>query len=129
MNEESTIKLTDFDHLTGDRHLQMMKAALPYVNASGQRFLSILVKLQELRRTIALFDRGEASELGAMSLDGGRPRSPVDMLNAVKPYASQQEQEFIDMVCNLMEGLRIGSQYQQDMMLQEAAGAAKRRFT
>ncbi len=128
MNEESTVKPTDFDPLTGDRHLQMMKAALPYLNASGQRFLSILVKLQELRRTVALFDRAEAAELGAMSLGAGRARSPIDMLNAVKPYASPQEQDFIDMACNLMEGLRIGSQYQQDMMLQEAGGASKRRF-
>ena len=128
MNEGSTIKLTDFDHLTGDRHLQMMKAALPYVNASGQRFLSILVKFQELRRTVALFDRGEAAELGIMSLGENQRRSPADMLNAIKPYASPQEQDFIDMACNLMEGLRIGSQYQQEVMMQEAAGAAKRRL-
>ena len=128
MNEGSTIKLTDFDHLTGDRHLQMMKAALPYVNASGQRFVSILVKFQELRRTVALFDRGEAAELGIMSLGENQRRSPTDMLNAIKPYASPQEQDFIDMACNLIEGLRIGSQYQQDVMLQEVTGAAKRRF-
>lgn len=128
MNEGPTIKLTGFDHLTGDRHLQMIKAALPYVNASGQRFLSILVKFQELRRTVALFDRGEAAELGIMSLGENQRRSPADMLNAIKPYASPQEQDFIDMASNLMEGLRIGSQYQQEVMMQEAAGAAKRRL-
>ena len=129
MSEEPTMKLTDFDYLTGDHHLQMLKAALPYVNTSGQRFLSILVKFQELRRTVALFNRGEAAELGIMSLGENQPHSPADMLNAIKPYASPQEQDFIDMTCNLMEGLRIGSQYQQDVMLQEAAGMAKRRFT
>ena len=64
-----------------------------------------------------------------MSLQEDQSRSPADMLNAVKPFADPQEQDFIDMLCNLMEGLRIGSQYQQELMLQEAAGAAKRRFS
>ena len=126
MNEDSSIKFTDFDYLTGDRRLQMMKAALPYVNTSGQRLISILVKFQELRRTVAPFSRGETAELGIMSLGENQSRSPIDMLNAVRPFAGPQEQDFIDMACNLLEGLRIGSQYQQDIMLQEAVGAAQR---
>ncbi len=129
MNEESTFRFTDFDHLTGDRHLQMLKAALPYVSTSGQRLLSILVKAEELRRTVALFSKGEAAELGIMSLGENQSRTPVDMLNALRPFAGAQELDFIDMACNLIEGLRIGSQYQQDVMLQEAAGTAKRRFS
>ncbi len=127
MSEESTIKFTDFDYLTGDHHLQMVKAALPYVNLQGQRFLSILVKFQELRRTIALFNGDEASTVGVMSLGNAERRSPLDMLNAIRPYADPQDQDFIDMVCNLIEGLRIGSQYQQEMMMQEAAGMTRRR--
>ena len=122
MNEDSTIKFTDFDYLTGDHHLQMMKAALPYVNAPSQRILSILVKLQELRRTIALFDSGENAAVGIMSLGEAGRRSPLDMLNAIRPFAGRQEQDSIDLVCNLLEGFRIGSQYQQDMMMQEAGG-------
>jgi len=113
MNDEPTIKLTDFDCLTGDPHLQMLKAALPYVNVSEQKFLSILVKFQELRKTISLFDEEEAGTLGICSLEESAPRSPLDMLEAMKPYGNTQEQDFIDMVCNLMQGFRLGNQYQE----------------
>ncbi len=123
MSEEPTMKLTDFDYLTGDHHLQMMKAALPYVNIPEQRFLSILVKCQELRRTISLFDDEEAAAVGICSLDQNAPRSPLDMMNAVKPYANSQEQDFIDVICNFLQGWRIGNQYRQELRMQEAARA------
>lgn len=113
MNDEPTIKLTDFDYLTGDHHLQMLKAALPYVNVSEQKFLSILVKYQELRRTISLFDEEETASLGICSLGETASRSPLDMLEAMKPFGNPQEQDFIDMICNLMQGFRLGNQYQE----------------
>ena len=46
-NEHTDYKLTDLDYLTGDHHLQMMKAALPFLNVPQQRTLSMFVKIQE----------------------------------------------------------------------------------
>ncbi len=123
MSEEPTMKLTDFDYLTGDHHLQMMKAALPYVNIPEQRFLSILVKFQELRRTVSLFENEENAAVGICSLGQNAPRSPLDMMNAIKPYADSQEQDFIDVICNFLQGWRIGNQYRQELRMQEAARA------
>ena len=34
---EKDLKLTDLDYATGDHHLQMMKAALPYLDIRRQR--------------------------------------------------------------------------------------------
>lgn len=112
MSNQSTMMLTDFDHLTGDHHLQMLKAALPYINVPEQRFLSIFVKVQELQRTISLFDQEETAALGICSLDETATRSPLDMLYAMKPYGNPQEQDFLELICNLMQGIRIGNQYQ-----------------
>lgn len=109
MNDEPAMKLTDFDYLIGDHHLQMLKAALPYVNVPQQKFLSILVKCQELRHTLSLFRDDGAATLGICSLDDSSPRSPFDMLTAIKPYGNTQEQDFIDMILNLLQGSRIGS--------------------
>ena len=36
--EKDEFKLTDLDYLIGDHHLQMIKAALPYMQISQQRF-------------------------------------------------------------------------------------------
>ncbi len=113
MNDEPTMKLTDFDYLTGDHHLQMLKAALPYVNVSEQKFLSILIKCQELSRTLSLFENDESAALGICSLDASAPRSPLDMLAAIKPYGNTNEQDFIDLICNFIQGYRLSSQVQE----------------
>ena len=53
MNNEQNVRANDLDSLIGDNHLQMMKAALPYMNVSQQRFISYFVKINELQRTYA----------------------------------------------------------------------------
>ncbi len=115
MGEESTFKFTDLDYLTGSHHLQMLKAALPYVNISEQRLLSILAKFKELQNTISLFEEKEVSTMGICSLNGSPPRpgSPLDMLEAMKPYGTLEEQDFLDMVCNFVRGCQLGNQYQE----------------
>ena len=49
---EKELKLTDLDYATGDHHLQMVKAALPYLDIGRQRNLSMFVKVEELLRTM-----------------------------------------------------------------------------
>ena len=62
--EKDDYKLTDLDYLIGDHHLQMIKAALPYVQVPQQKFLSVLVKGNELMRTMELFREGPEGEMG-----------------------------------------------------------------
>ena len=86
-NEHIDYKLTDLDYLTGDHHLQMMKAALPFLNVPQQRALSMFVKLQELKNTFQLFENGETAAMGICSLDSppGKQASPRELLKALKP--------------------------------------------
>ena len=113
MPEDPTIKLTDFDCIVGDHHLQMLKAALPYLQVSQQRFLSFSIKFQELQHTMALLHNEDNAALGICSLPEEAPHSTLDMLEAIKPYGSTDEQSFIDLICNLIRGSRIGAQYQE----------------
>ncbi len=113
MNSEPNMKFTDFDYITGDHRLQMMKAALPYVGAAQQRTLSILIKFQEFRKMLSLFEEEEAASVGICSLDESQPRSIPDMLKAIRPYGSPQEQDFIDLICNFLQGWRLGNQYRE----------------
>ncbi len=106
MNEEQDLKLTDLDYLTGNHHLQMMKAALPYMEVPEQRMLSVFVKINELQRTISLFRDEEVATMGICSLDHQDKRSPLDMLKAIKPYASSAEQDMIELVSSLLQGGR-----------------------
>lgn len=108
MNDEQDIRENDLDSLIGDNHLQMMKAALPYMNASQQRFISYFVKVNELRRTITLFEDEEVAAMGICSVgERNKPDSPIDMLNTIKPFANPSEQDFIDLVINIFQGFKL----------------------
>ena len=113
MTDEHTMKLTDFDYLIGDHHLQMMKAALPYINVPQQRILSFLVKFRELQKTVSLFKEEQVAAMGISTLDETEKGSPLDMMKAIKPYGNPQEQDFIDMICNFIQGIRLAGQHQE----------------
>lgn len=100
MNEKE-LKLTDLDYAIGDHHLQMLKAALPYMEISQQKALSLFVKWNELVRTMDFFEENDDGMLSVCSLEAGHA-SAVDMLAAVKPYANPREQELIDVFSNIL---------------------------
>lgn len=108
MNDEQNIRANDLDSLIGDNHLQMMKAALPYMNVSQQRFISFFVKINELQRTVSLFEEGEVAAMGISSAEErNQSDSPIDLLNTIKPFATPSEQDLIDLILNFFQGFRI----------------------
>ena len=96
---ENQFKLTDFDYLTADPKLQMLKAAIPYLPVSQQRAVSLLVKIQERRRPHSPSDVGEISAMG-LSPSTPKPATPIQLLQIIKPYAGPREREMIEMLEN-----------------------------
>ena len=115
MSNEQTLKMTELDYLTAAPHLQMIKAALPYINIQEQRIFSLLVKIGELERTVQLFGKKEEGELGICSREEDAPASPLDMLNAMKPYGTEAEQDFIDLIINFLQGSQLYQSYMDSM--------------
>ncbi|WP_077611129.1 hypothetical protein [Clostridium sp. Marseille-P2415] len=116
MNNEQNLHANDLDSLVGDNHLQMMKAALPYMSVSQQRFISFFVKFNELRRTINLFEEGEVAAMGICSAgEREKPESPIEMLNTIKPYANPSEQDFIDLIINFFQGFKLAGSYSESV--------------
>lgn len=113
MEKDPTLKMTELDALTSAPHLQMIKAALPYIHVPEQRFFSLMVKINELERTIRLFDRQDGEAMGICSLEEGESASPLDMLNAMKPYGTEEEQGMIDLMINFMQGARLSQSYHE----------------
>ena len=98
-------KLTDLEYLIGDHHLQMIKAALPYLGIPEQRAVSLFVKAQELRKTIELFETEEVASMGICSLEKKEQNTSVrDLLKAIRPYGNPSEQDMIDMAQAFMDG-------------------------
>lgn len=104
MNERD-LKLTDLDYATANHHLQMLKAALPYMEIPQQRTLSMFIKWNELMRTMEFFNQNDEGMMSVCSLDEDHI-TPADMLAAVKPYANQKEQEMIDLISNILNSRR-----------------------
>ena len=100
MNERD-LKLTDLDYAIADHHIQMLKAAIPYMEVPQQRTFSLFGKWNELKRTMDFFEDNDMGMMSVCSLDRGHT-SATDMLEAVKPYANQKEQELIDMMSRLI---------------------------
>lgn len=98
-------KLTDLDYLIGDHHLQMIKAALPYLGVPQQKAVSVLVKFQELQKTFELFETEQVASMGICSLDHPESRGSMrELLNAVKPYGNPAERDIIEMAQTFMDG-------------------------
>ncbi len=98
------------DTLIQNQHLQMIKAALPYINLSEQRFLSIYIKLLELRNTFQLYDQ-DPDTLSACSLqkeDG----TMLDMLRDIKAFCPKEEQETIEQILNFIQVYQMYQSYQ-----------------
>ena len=93
---DKELKLTDLDYATGDHHLQMIKAALPYLDIGHQRALSMFVKARELSRTMEFFRENNDGMMSVCALDETHT-SPEDMLAAMKPFANKREQDTIDL--------------------------------
>lgn len=110
MSQSNTSK-HDLDSLTANHRLKMMKAALPYMGASQQKAISVLVKAQELQNTLQLAMKADEGMVGICSADN-TSTSTLDMLHAIKPYATPYEQDFIDVICNFMQGFRLYNSYQ-----------------
>ncbi|MCI8511653.1 MAG: hypothetical protein HFE83_06605 [Lachnospiraceae bacterium] len=109
MNDKE-LKLTDLDYAIGNHHLQMMKAALPYMQIGQQRAMSMFIKWNELMRTMNFFRENDEGMLSVCSLDEDHV-SPNDMLSAVRPYANEREQELIDILSRFLQtrGGRMGA--------------------
>lgn len=105
MTPSDDYKLTDLDYLIGDHHLQMIKAALPYLGVPEQRAISLFVKAQELRKTMELFETEEVASMGICSLESTKKSTSIrDLLNAIRPYGNPSERDMIDMAGALMDG-------------------------
>ena len=50
--ETQDCRATEFDYLLADPHMQMLKAALPYMPSSRQRFCSMLIQIQQIQQLL-----------------------------------------------------------------------------
>ncbi|SFP94867.1 hypothetical protein SAMN02910358_00222 [Lachnospiraceae bacterium XBB1006] len=103
MDENVLKTMTTFDSLLQSQHLQMLKAAIPYLSGNAKNTLSILCKLLELKKTIQM----SVDETSALSMCSVTPEEGGSnillLLKEIRPYCTKAEQENVDFFVDVFQ--------------------------
>lgn len=97
-------------------YLEIMKAALPYMNPPAQKSVEILIKAEDFVGAIQTFDH--TTELSAASLRR-EPVEPEIILNQIKSLCTKEEQTMIDNLLNIITMQKLIQNYRTFMALQQ----------
>ncbi len=90
---------TPFDEKIENKDLKILKTALPYMNGTRQKEILMLIKSMELKKSLDLINSSDAS-VSIMSAENPMENTQK-MLNDIRQFCNEQEQENIDMILNL----------------------------
>lgn len=90
---------TPFDERIESKDLKILKTALPYMNGTRQKEILMLIKSMELKKSLDLINSSDAS-VSIMSAENPMENTQK-MLNDIRQFCNEQEQENIDMILNL----------------------------
>ena len=102
MEQESKKNIATLDSLIEDRQLQMMKAAIPYMNGPSQKNMAFMIKFMELERTVSVFNSSPSS-IQMCSVSEDETASPLQLLSALREFCTEREKETIDMLLNYLQ--------------------------
>lgn len=93
------------DEMVNEDSVQVLKAAIPYLPASGQSFISIFAKFLELQNTIQLFH----SSRGSMRIcaQSEERTDPLEMLTACSKVCHGPMKERLDNMINTLVMLQM----------------------
>ncbi len=97
--------LTAIDQIANQNHLQLFKAALPYLPENRQRFLSCYIKMMEFQNVARFFSDppGRLQSCGA----GQEPPNLSDMINDMRNYCDENEQRWFDQMSNILTAMEL----------------------
>lgn len=103
--------LTPIDQIANQNHLQLVKAALPYIQTSSQKTLSVLIKVMELQNILRFYTKAPASIL-ACNTESEHP-GMLDILTEMRAYCEGEEQKMLDQWIQLASTLELYSIFTQ----------------
>lgn len=103
--EQEPILRTALDEMVESDRNQMLKAMIPYLPSSGQQFLSMYTKTQELLNTLSLFgSKRKPSDLQAAGFSG---TDPLEMLQDIRKCCGGENRRQIDHITSLMAAIQM----------------------
>lgn len=99
--------LTAIDQIANRNHLQMFKAAIPYLPKENQKFFSFYIKFLELQNVMSFFSAQPGRLQSCSAGEEGGHLS--DMLNDIRNFCDDNEKKMIDQISNLMTTMELFS--------------------
>ena len=99
--------LTAIDQIANWNHLQMFKAAIPYLPKENQKFFSFYIKFLELQNVMSFFSAQPGRLQSCSAGEEGGHLS--DMLNDIRNFCDDNEKKMIDQISNLMTTMELFS--------------------
>lgn len=103
---------TALDQIANRNHLQLIKAAIPYVSSSDQKTVSLLVKMMEIQNIIRFYNSGSRRIRGCNT--GAESSGTLDMLTDIRSYCEDEtEQAMIDQCIQMLSTIELYSMFAQ----------------
>lgn len=102
----------DFEEKITTHNMKLIKTALPYIQISEQRFLSIYLKFSEFVNTIQFFSKNETS-LTACGQSAGSQGNLLEMVTALKNVCNDTERETLDILLNFLQAMQLYKTYSE----------------
>ena len=99
--------LTALDQVANQNHLQLLKAAIPYIRSRNQKMISVCIKLMELQNILNFYEHSDSFVSGCSTQSD--PPDFLDMLADLRDYCDDGEQEMIDQCIQLISTLELYS--------------------
>lgn len=102
----------DFEEKITTHNMKLIKTALPYIQISEQRFLSIYLKFSEFVNTIQFFSKNETS-LTACEQPSNSQGNLLEMVTALKNVCNDTERETLDILLNFLQAMQLYKTYSE----------------
>lgn len=97
--------LTAIDQIANRNHMQMFKAAIPYLPKERQKMMACFIKFLEFQN-VASFFSAQSNQLQSCAADQ-EPAHLPDMLNDIRNYCDEGEKQMLDQLLNLFTAMEL----------------------
>lgn len=104
--------LTPIDQIASQNHLQLIKAAIPYLQTKQQKNISVLIKVMELQNILRFYNQNNRCISACAASDS--PPGILDMLSEMRNYCEGSDQEMLDQWIQIAGAMELYSMFSQD---------------
>lgn len=112
MENKKAVIMTEFDRVTLDESLQMLKVLIPYLDFSLQKSIALVIRIKELENTINYYNNphnvftDKAKLSGADIMQDLSQYCPEDIQNTIQTFSAMMQANSMMNMMNSMNSVK-----------------------